>query len=197
MGLHNKVGFSDLFKGTTVERVIRTGIVPVLMVKEKPAGPYKKLLVGVDFSDSSDEALRHALRIVPEAKINLVHSYEISKTTVGEKINLYAGDVLESIQEQQLDKYAEQNTALMKKYKIKEDDIKYYSVQGKAYDVLSAEVTKSGSELLAIGCHSRSGFIPSKLGGIAGELLANPPCDILVCKRLARALTKLAGQEIE
>lgn len=57
MGMHGKATLRDMFIGTTIERVIGKGVRPVLMVKDKPFGDYKKVLVGTDFSAGSSNAL--------------------------------------------------------------------------------------------------------------------------------------------
>ena len=62
MGMHGKAKLLDMFVGTTIERVARKGTRPILMVKDKPLGDYKNILVGTDFSAGSKQALRIALR---------------------------------------------------------------------------------------------------------------------------------------
>src|SRR3954452_7228827 len=58
MGAHRKQFLRDVFVGTTVERVIRTGPYPVLMVNnEVSSGPYRTVLAPIDMSDSSANAL--------------------------------------------------------------------------------------------------------------------------------------------
>ena len=43
MGMHGKVKLRDMFVGTTIERVIRKGIRPVLMVRDKVQNDYKNI----------------------------------------------------------------------------------------------------------------------------------------------------------
>jgi nucleotide-binding universal stress UspA family protein len=45
-----KRGLKELFTGTTAERVIRFADQPVLMVNHHTSGPYKRVLVAMDFS---------------------------------------------------------------------------------------------------------------------------------------------------
>ena len=66
MGMHSKAKFRDLFVGTTVERVVRKGVLwPVLIVKNKPTGPYKNIVAAIDFAPGSKSALRTGYGIVP------------------------------------------------------------------------------------------------------------------------------------
>ena len=75
LGVHrndNFRKFMDIFRGTTAERIIRASDIPILSVKNRTAGQYKRIMVGVDFSAYSRQAVRFALRIAPTAEIFLV-----------------------------------------------------------------------------------------------------------------------------
>ncbi len=61
MGMHGKAKLIDMFVGTTIEKVIRKGIKPVLMVRDTPVDGYKNVLVGTDFSAGSKQAFHLAL----------------------------------------------------------------------------------------------------------------------------------------
>ena len=60
MGSHRKKLLRDIFVGTTIERVVRTGLCPVLMVNNEAAHPYSRVLAAVDMSDNSAHALQSA-----------------------------------------------------------------------------------------------------------------------------------------
>lgn len=62
--------------GTTALRMLSTTTCPVLVVKQAPHEPYRRLLVPVDFSPSSLRAIRHARSIAPQADIVLLHAFE-------------------------------------------------------------------------------------------------------------------------
>ncbi len=66
----------ELFLGATAEKVLRTSTRPMLIVKQEPLSPYKRLLVPVDFSAPSSNALDWGLAIAPAAEINVAHVYE-------------------------------------------------------------------------------------------------------------------------
>ncbi|MEQ9447929.1 MAG: universal stress protein, partial [Rhodospirillaceae bacterium] len=57
LGLHREVGLDGLFRGTTVERVIRKGDRPVLVVKDRAVRDYRNVVVGMDFSLNSRRAI--------------------------------------------------------------------------------------------------------------------------------------------
>lgn len=55
-------------------------------------------------------------------------------------------------------------------------------VPGVAHKVLVKKSKSLKADLLTIGAHGQVGFVlpSSKLGGLAQEILINPPCDVLV-----------------
>lgn len=63
--------------GTTALRVLSTTRCPVLVVKQPPHEPYRRLLVPVDFSPSSLRAIRHARSLAPGAEVVLLHAFDV------------------------------------------------------------------------------------------------------------------------
>lgn len=60
---------------STLEFVVRSSPVSVLVVRKRPRGGYARLLVGTDFSDEAREALRFAADVFAQAEITLVHAW--------------------------------------------------------------------------------------------------------------------------
>ncbi len=180
MGLHGKSKFRDKFFGTTIEKVIRKGTLPVLMVKDKPLGEYKNILVGTDFSAGSSQALQLALGLAPKGTLNIVHFYNIPDTYIGDKISQYAGDVIQTTENAKLEKFVNDNCADLIKRTSVQPDFHYRLAQGEAYTGLLREAAEVNAELIAIGTSSQPNLMPYKLGGTAHDILTNPPCDVLV-----------------
>lgn len=76
VGAHGRHAVRDWFIGTTAEKVVRAGDVPVLVARVEPTHSYQTVVVAVDFSESSRAALRAALAWAPGAQFTLVHAYE-------------------------------------------------------------------------------------------------------------------------
>jgi nucleotide-binding universal stress UspA family protein len=78
LGTHGRSGFERLVLGSVAEKVLRRATCPVLTVPpavaEHPATarpPYQRILCPVDFSATSDRALRYAFSLAEEAKARL------------------------------------------------------------------------------------------------------------------------------
>lgn len=184
MGLHDKVGFRDLFVGTTMERVIRKGHRPVLVVKDKPQGEYAKVISATDFSNTSKHSMRVAFGLAPKAKFQLVHAFHFADTAAGDKAELIAGDVIKQIEHKRLEEYLDENQNFITKHEIPSENVTYDIVQGEPYSALSRHVSETSADLLTIGAHGRATLMHSTIGGLAHDILTDPPCDVLISKGL-------------
>lgn len=180
MGIHGKVKLLDMFVGTTIERVIRKGMTPVLMVRDKPRDQYGNVLVGTDFSIGSTQAFHMALEMAPKGIFHLVHSY----IYVGGHMARYMEDVLEDLANDKLEKFVKNNRNLLKKYKITPKNFHFGTVKGEPHSCLLDAAIKGKADLIAIGTHSNISLMPYKIGGTARDILSDPPCDVLVAKGL-------------
>jgi nucleotide-binding universal stress UspA family protein len=69
--------FRGVVVGSTAERIAKRASRPVLMVRQLPHEPYRRILVPVDFSDWSRCAVDLARQIAPEATLVLTHAVEL------------------------------------------------------------------------------------------------------------------------
>lgn len=180
MGIHGKIKLVDMFTGTTIERVIRKGITPVLMVRDKPQNNYGNVLVGADFSDGSTQAFHIALELAPGGAFHLLHSYMY----MGGHMARYMEEVLADLAQDKMEKFVEKNKGLLKKYKVAPQNLHVGTVKGEPYSCLISAATRIKPDLIAIGTHSHVSLMPYTLGGTAKEILSDPPCDVLIGKGL-------------
>jgi nucleotide-binding universal stress UspA family protein len=66
-----------LLLGSTAERMVRRASRPMLVVKQPPRGPYRRLLIPVDFSPASLPACASARALAPRAEFVLLHAFEV------------------------------------------------------------------------------------------------------------------------
>jgi nucleotide-binding universal stress UspA family protein len=69
--------FRGVVVGSTAERIAKRSSRPVLMVRQFPHEPYRRILLPVDFSDWSRAAIALALQLAPQATLVLVHAVEV------------------------------------------------------------------------------------------------------------------------
>lgn len=69
--------FRGVVVGSTAERIAKRSSRPVLMVRQLPHEPYRRVLVPVDFSAWSRRAIEEALQVAPQACLVLMHAVEL------------------------------------------------------------------------------------------------------------------------
>lgn len=176
IGGPGKRGLKELFTGTTAERVIRFSEEPVLMVNRHPSGPYKRVLVALDFSQGAKRALEWACRIAPEAEIRLVYAWQsplwgpASEQRETDAANQRLREQEEGYLRQIIEQVAPSRPLALQ------------IVEDSPFTAVRNAIGHFGAELLAMGTHSRSRLATATVGSLAQEFLAEGACDVLVAK---------------
>jgi nucleotide-binding universal stress UspA family protein len=181
LGAHREDSFKDMFRGTTAERVVRAGNFPVLLVKDRMTGPYRRILVAVDFSVYSRRAVEFAARFGPQAEFHLVHAYEVPF-----KGFLYGQTTRREVSKQHErqfeDMVDEEMAAFLAPLQGKTPRLHRVLKEGTPQEVIRRQVERLSPDLLILGTHGRTGVAHAILGSVAEDLLKAPPCDVLAVK---------------
>lgn len=181
MGAHRRRILKDVFVGTSIERVMRTGSKPVLMVNQPPRWPYKKVAVALDLSEASANALKtaHALGFLGSAAVTHLHAFQ----PLGKGMMIYA-DLGKDV----IDAYVARET--VDAHRTVDALIAAVDGGSAGYDVRLGEgapaafikraVEKIAPDLLVIGTRGLRGFHHFLLGSVADEVLRTVECDVLV-----------------
>jgi nucleotide-binding universal stress UspA family protein len=181
LGLHREDALKDMFRGTTVERIIRAGNVPVLLVKDRVAGPYQRIMVAVDFSVYSRRAVAFATSFAPEAELFLVHAYDVPfKGFIhGEDTEREARENHERQLQRMID---EEMAPFLADRERGTPRVRAVMQQGSPHEVIRDQVAALKPDLLVLGTHGRTGVAHAVLGSVAEYVLNAPPCDVLAIK---------------
>lgn len=181
LGTHREDAFKDIFRGTTAERVVRNGKIPVLVVSTRAVRSYRRVMVGIDFSIYSRRAIEFVTAFLPNAEFYFVHAYDVPFK------GFYGG----SDTQREVSKQHERHTATMidEEMQVLEQSFKgavprFERVlsEGQAQEVIRREVERLRPDLLVVGTHGRTGVSQALLGSVAEDLLSNSPCDVLAVK---------------
>ena len=165
--------------GTTAERLLRKRTHPTLVAKQEPAGPYRRVLVPVDFSPHSVAAVRSAAAVAPGADITLVHAFDVP----------FEGKLwLAGVAEEAIEYYRAEarQQALARMGALTQDlGIDAYRLHhvvehGDARRVILAKEQVLGADLIVIGKHGRSVMEELFLGSVTERILSDSKCDVLV-----------------
>lgn len=181
LGMHREDAFKDMFRGTTVERIIRAGNVPVLLVKDRVRHPYRRLMVGVDFSVYSRRAVEFAVQFVPDGEFHLVHAYDVPF-----KSFLYGQQARSQVSKEhqmQFQQMVEGEIAtFLAGLEVNAPKLERVMQEGTPREVIHREISHLKPDLLVLGTHGRTGVAHAFLGSVAEDLLRAPPCDVLAVK---------------
>lgn len=180
MGAHRRRILKDVFVGTSIERVMRTGSKPVLMVNQAPRTRYKKVAVAIDLSEASANALKSArdLGFLDDAHVIYFHAFE----TLAKGLMIYA-----NIGKEVIDDYVARETvdarravdALITNVLGVETEYDVRIGEGTPAAFITRAVQEVSPDLLVIGTRGLKGFQHFLLGSVADEVLRKVDCDVL------------------
>lgn len=166
----------DFFLGTLVDSLVRSSDIPVLIVKRRTHGRYKRILAATDFSSCSRQAIEVSARFFPEIPIRLAHAYHTpySGWLSSESV---AKDTREEAEEE-LAAFLEQANFTDSLRQRLSPDIAYGDINA----VMDHQIETFDPDLFVLGSHGKSGFAQATIGSIATELMSWMPADTLVVR---------------
>lgn len=188
MGRGGGRALRDIFLGSTAERVIRQGQLPVLVVRLPARAPYRRPLLALDVDEAAHHVLRLALRLIPppRPRMSLVHAYDapfdamVYPSLSPERAEEYRRYYRQKAQHGIAGLLA---SAMAEAKATSRDDRvswKNYIRHGSPRTVVQKTVEKAHADLLVLGTHGYAGVAHAFLGTVAGDVLRDVSCDVLV-----------------
>jgi len=182
VGRHGRRPIRDMFIGTTAERVVRKGDVPVLVVNLEPTGPYRRPVLAVDLEDSSRRTVELALRVLgPEPRhVDVVHGFHVP----------FSGFIAARLPSGEASEWTRAHRAPAEKGLTRflapylDTGVRWKMVvrHGDPRSVVLATATRRNADLIAVGTHGRSGVAHALIGSVAEWILDAAACDVLVAR---------------
>jgi nucleotide-binding universal stress UspA family protein len=184
MGTQGHRGLQRAFLGSAAREALRTAPCPVLTTRalsddEPPAPPsVERLVVPIDFSDSSREALQYAGRLtaIYDVPVKLVH--------VVEPPTLPAVYEVESpkLSTRNVKARAERTLAEWGRAAVNDHNELSYVVQKGSPASLILEAAPSSSDLLVMASRGLSGVRRTMLGSVTEEVVSKAPGPVLAAR---------------
>lgn len=185
MGRHGAGGLRARVLGTTAARVVRYGDTPVLVVKTRATGPYRRPMVAVDLEDASAAPAVLAARLSgPDAgPLCLVHACAPPRGTAVLDAVAPARERAEE-RRRQGRRAAEGMAALVAILRERLPGVaaRQLVFHGQPAGILAREAVRAGADLLAVGTHGRTGVAHALLGSVAERILDQARCDVIVAR---------------
>ncbi|MEW5966134.1 MAG: universal stress protein [Pseudomonadota bacterium] len=179
LGARGENYLRHLLLGATAERLLRRSLRPMLVVKQTPRTPYRRVLVPVDFSPWSAPSLRLARAWAPGAELVLLHAFEAPF----ESRLRYAG-----VEEDTIEHYrvaARQDAlvrldALVAAAGLRPEEVRYGVHHGDASRVILTQEQERDCDLIVLGKHGQGVLEELLLGSVTKHVLAESAGDVLV-----------------
>ncbi len=186
MGRGGGRALRDIFLGSTAERVIRRLMLPVLVVRLAAHAPYRRPSVALDVDQAAHDVLGFMLRVLPppRPRVTVIHAFDIP----------YQGLVYSSLSKEDADDFREQFqqkasrqladllATSLKRAKVRASDVPMWTRIrcGRPRLVIQKAVKKADTDLLVLGTRGFTGVAHLFLGTVAGDVLRDVACDVLV-----------------
>lgn len=178
VGAKGESRWRRLLLGSTAAQLLRKSRCPVLVVKNPCQGPYRRVLVAVDFSPSSAIALQLVRQLAPEAYLVLLHVFEVPF----EGMLQYAGVSEAEVHHYRVQARAQamqQLQALAQAAGL--DPARYQPVvhHGEAAQHLLQEERQTPCDLVVMGKHGTHVTEALLLGSVTDRVLSEGDADLL------------------
>lgn len=180
MGAHRRQMLRDIFVGTSVERVIRTGPFPVLMVNTEVSRHYGRVLAAVDLSEPSAHAIgtAKALKLTGGSTLTLVHAFDPFAEGKMSLAGVGQDDIDTYVMNEQL-RAGQDTVAFLEANGLGGEVWSLRVRKGQALEVIFDAVQELSPDLLVMGTHGRSGISKFFLGSVTEDVLRSVVVDIL------------------
>jgi nucleotide-binding universal stress UspA family protein len=191
MGTHGRRGLGHLFLGSVAEEVVRFSPCPVLTIKEKKepseAGPWQKILVPIDFSKHSEQAVRYAkeLAVMFGAELQILHIVEELLHPA-----FYASgrsSIFEFMPEIEASSVKETNR-ILKEAGGPEVKFELHLQEGRASRDIVRFAERHGSDLIVIATHGLTGIEHLLLGGVTEKVVRFSSVPVFTVKAFGKSL---------
>lgn len=179
LGARGEGYLSRLMIGTTAERLLRRSTRPMLVVKQAPRAPYRRVLVPLDFSAWSTHVLSLAQTVAPGAELVLFNAYEapfesklrfagVEEETLGRYLNAARQEALARLK------------ALASEAGLATADLRYEVQHGDPSRLILMQEQELDCDLIVMGKHGQGMLEELLLGSVTKHVLAESTGDVLV-----------------
>ena len=186
LGTRGKSGLAHVLLGSTAERVIRTAPCPVLAVHmeagdesaEQTGVLLERILVPVDFSDCSLDAIEYAALVAGRTKASVKLLHVLEPVSYGLDFTLIHKEERERTRERYSQRLAELSAALSTAGLSSDSLIR----GGLPVDSILDEARTWRGDLIVMGTHGRRGIAHALNGSVAEAVLRRAQCAILAVR---------------
>lgn len=187
MGRGGARALRDVFLGSTAERVIRRGQLPVLVVRLPPRKAYRYPALALDLDQAAKPAVAMLLRVIapPALVVRVIHAVSVPYQSLAypslpSELGVKRSYGLQQHASQQLGKLLGKAVTHAEVPPAEAPIWDHHVRVGSPHTVIQKAVKSADTDLLVLGTHGRAGLAHVFLGTVAGDVLRDVACDVLV-----------------
>lgn len=180
IGPHRRQLLRDVFIGTTAERTIRESTLPVLMANSVPASAYRHVLVAVDLTESSADAVKAvgSLGLDAHAAVSVVHVFHAHARALMSRAAATDEQIADHLAEEELRARAKLS-AFLRELAVESVGSVLKVDDGSPAHIIGQVARELSADLVVVGTRGRTGVAKLLLGSVAEEVLRMSDRDVL------------------
>jgi nucleotide-binding universal stress UspA family protein len=189
VGTRGKTGLAHILLGSTAERVIRGASCPVLAVRTEPTDTQderalsrsvtlERILVPVDFSDCSLDALEYAVVLAKQAKASLMLLHVLEPVSYGLDFTLSHIRTREQVRES----WTKRLEGLVSSHQHSHVPMEFRLRGGFPADSILDSAQTLPCDLIVMGTHGRRGISHTISGSVAEAVLRKAHCPVIAMR---------------
>lgn len=191
MGTHGRRGFGHLLLGSAAEEVVRLAVCPVFTIRElkepKPVMHVNNILVPVDFSNHSKNALAYASEIAQSYKAQLQVLHIIEETmhpafSITGKSSIF--DLIPGIE----DDCRQRTEKMVREVDSEKVNPNVFVKGGRAASDIIKFAKENSTDLIVIATHGLTGLEHMLLGSVTEKVVRMSHCPVFTVKAFGRSL---------
>ncbi len=180
MGPHQNMRLAERILGSTTDRVVAGGGVPVLVVRRAVERPYARAVLATSGNDDAEAALALVRTLLPAAALHLVQAVQITSQLEEAMLRVGTGsDQLDAHRKEMEDAARTHLNALA----ARAGDGATTEVLGGDPAAMLVRASQSAHvDVMAVGPGNPGLLRRAFIGSVARRLLRDAGCDVLVCR---------------
>jgi nucleotide-binding universal stress UspA family protein len=154
--------------GAIARRVAETLRCDVVIVRRQPRQGYRRVVVGIDLSEASAQAVEHAMKLAPNGEFTLVFALPTRFETFMSDAGMFSEEV---------------DLARKRRIAAAESATEKFAVMsGPAPEVIAELARRRSADLVVVGSRGANATRMVLLGSVPSSLLDASPCDLAIAR---------------
>lgn len=163
--------------GAIARRVAETLRCDVVVVRRQPRQGYRRVVVGIDLSEASAQAVDHAMRLAPNGEFTLVFALATRFETFMSDAGMFTEEI-----DLARKRRIEAAEAAAQKFADRWPEAKVAVMSGPAPEVISEIARRRSADLVVVGSRGANATRMVLLGSVPSTLMDASPCDLAIAR---------------